>query len=706
MLLEAPDGLCRCSSSAGLGLVRAVRDVAGNAGRGRRPGPGDGGHQPRPGGPGTRPGPGRRDRAGLDGATEAGCPRRPDAGCPDRRAPADRPGGGRPDGGRPDGGRPGGDRLMAASAPASSPFAPPRIEAEQRPDGRLLIRSTEPLREHPVSVVQSFRSHSEAHPDRLLVAERDATGEWARSTWGEVRAEADRLAQGLLDRGLADRPVMILSGNGRLHLTVTLAAMTVGAPVVPASVAYSLQSTDHSKLRAMADLADPGLVVAEDDSFARAVAAVGEGRTVLSRDGELTPEAFSSEPSDEVDRRCAAIRRTDVAKILFTSGSTGTPKGVLNTHGMLAANQQQMRQVWPFLDEEPPVLLDWLPWSHTFGGNHNMNMVLTHGGSLWIDDGRPAPALIGRTARNLPDVRPTLYFNVPAGYAALLPLLEDDAALARAFLDRLRLGFFAAAALPQQLWDRLEKLSAEHGGHMRMTTSWGLTETAPAATTAHFPITRSDVLGVPLPGVEVALVPVGEKREIRVKGPNATRGYHRRPDLSEAAFDEDGFFRTGDAVALADPDDVAAGLVFRGRIAEDFKLSTGTFVSVGTLRPRLLSASQGLLTDAVICGQDGDCVTAMVWLHPAHAGRVDANGVPEGSRRAELAATMARLAADGGGSSQCVERLLVLTQPPQLDAGEITDKGYVNQVAVRDRRSDQLRLLTANPLPRQVVVRS
>jgi feruloyl-CoA synthase len=240
---------------------------------------------------------------------------------------------------------------------------------------------------------------------------------------------------------------------------------------------------------------------------------------------------------------------------------------------------------------------------------------------------------------------------------------------------------------------------------MRMTTSWGLTETAPAATSAHFPITRSDVLGVPLPGVELALVPVGEKSEIRVKGPNVSPGYHRRPDLTEAAFDEEGFFRTGDAVALADPDDVAAGLVFRGRIAEDFKLATGTFVSVGTLRPRLLSASHGLLTDAVICGQDGDCVTAMVWLHPAHAGRVDPNGVPERSLRAELAATMARLAAEGGGSSQCVERLLVLTEPPQLDAGEITDKGYVNQAAVRDRRADLVAQLSADPLPPQIVVR-
>ncbi|MCW2697043.1 MAG: fadD2 [Modestobacter sp.] len=604
--------------------------------------------------------------------------------------------------------------MPADAAPSPAPggvatFSRPRIEAEALADGRLLLRSSEVLAEHPVSVVHSFRAHSAAHPDRLLVAER-AGESWERLSWGEMRRLVDRLAQGLLDRGLADRPVLVLSGNSRLHLAVTLAAMTVGTPVVPTSVAYSLQSADHAELTAMAELVEPGLVVAEDASFARAVAAVAGDRLVLSRDdgvpGSVTPEEFGVEPTDEVDRRCAALHREDVAKILFTSGSTGAPKGVLTTHGMLAANQQQMLQAWPFLAAEPPVLLDWLPWSHTFGGNFCLGLVLAHGGELWIDDGRPVPALIGRTVRNLADVHPTVYLNVPAGFAALLPHLARDEAAARGFFDRLRIGFFAAAALPQQLWDRIEQLAAAHGAQMQMTTAWGLTETSPAATAAHFAITRSDVLGVPLCGLELALVPVGEKTEVRVRGVNVTPGYHRRPELTEAAFDEHGFFRTGDAVVLADPDDVAAGLLFRGRIAEDFKLATGTFVSVGTLRPALLSASQGLLIDAVICGQDGDCVTAMVWLHPDAAGRVDADGVPEESLRADLAATMQRLAAEGGGSSQCVERLLVLTEPAQLDAGEITDKGYVNQAAVRDRRAGLAALLTADPPPVRVVLRS
>jgi feruloyl-CoA synthase len=597
------------------------------------------------------------------------------------------------------------------TAPISTPvtFASPRIVSEPRPDGRLLLRSTEPLRPHAVSVIHDFRAHSQAHPDLLLVAERDANGDWALSTWREIRTQADRLAAGLLARGLADRPVMVLSGNSRLHLVVTLAALTVGAPVVPTSVAYSLQSRDHAKLRAMVELTDSGLIMAEDASFAGAVAAVANGRPLLSRHGDvpgsMTPDELSADPTGEVDVRCARLRRADVAKILFTSGSTGTPKGVVNTHGMLAANQQQMRQVWPFLTGEPPVLLDWLPWSHTFGGNHNLNMVLGNGGSIWIDDGRPAPAMIGRTVRNLTDARPTVYFNVPAGYAALLPHLERNPATARAFLDRLRLGFFAAAALPQELWDRLSTVAARHGSAMRMTTSWGMTETSPAATSAHFAITRSDCLGVPLPGVELALVPIGEKQELRVRGPNVTPGYHRRPELAATAFDEHGYLRTGDAVALVNPDDPASGLVFRGRIAEDFKLATGTFVSVGTLRPRLLSAARGLCTDAVICGENGNQVSALVWLHPDHVHRCDADGMPDAGLRADLVEAMRRLAEEDGGSSQRVERIAILLEPPALDADEVTDKGYVNQRAVREHRAGQVTALTADPCPPHVVVR-
>ncbi len=390
--------------------------------------------------------------------------------------------------------------------------------------------------------------------------------------------------------------------------------------------------------------------------------------------------------------------------MLFTSGSTGAPKGVLTTHGMLTTNQQQLSQVWPFLADEPPVLLDWLPWSHTFGGSHNLGLVLAHGGSLWVDDGRPAPGLIERTLRNLADVSPTLYFNVPAGYAALVPLLERDPAAAGSFLARLRLGFFAAAALPQQLWDRLEALAARHGSTMRMTTSWGMTETAPAATTTHFAVRRSDCLGVPLPGVELRLVPDGDRSELRVRGPHLTPGYLGRPDLTAEAFDEQGYLRTGDAVDLADPADAGQGLVFRGRIAEDFKLATGTFVRVGTLRPALLSAAGGLLTDAVLCGQDGGYVAALAWPAPDQLARLGGDGRPDDALRAALSAALGRLAQAGSGSSQRVERLLLLAEPPSLDAGEVTDKGYVNQRAVRERRAADVARLLAEPCPAEVVV--
>lgn len=541
------------------------------------------------------------------------------------------------------------------------------------------------------SLIHVFRHGSRAHPDRLLLAQRDGDG-WSQTTWGEARTVVDRLAQGLLSRRLEIGSLMLLSGNSREHLLLTLAAWTVGVPVVPTSVAYSLQSEDHAKLKAMAQLVDPVVVFAQDPSFTKALTAIGSGRTVLLADGavggSLSLAELEQDPTSAVDARCDAVTAESFAKILFTSGSTGTPKGVVNPHGMLLANQQQMREVWPFLAEEPPVLLDWLPWSHTFGGNHNIGLVLMNGGSLWIDDGKPVPGLIERTVRNLQDVQPTVYFNVPAGYSALLPLLERDPVTARRFFGRLRLGFFAAAALPQQLWDRMEKLAAEHGSSMQMTTSWGLTETGPAATTTHFSVRRSDCIGVPLPGVELKLVPSGSKTEVRLRGPNVTPGYYQRDDLTAEAFDEEGYLRTGDAVELVDEADPAQGLVFRGRIAEDFKLSTGTFVSVGTLRPALLSAANGLLQDAVITGQDRDHVSALVWLHSDHAHRCDADGRPDDGLRHELQECLARLVASGGGSSQRVERLLLLTEPPVLDAGEITDKGYVNQRAVRERRAE------------------
>ncbi len=430
-------------------------------------------------------------------------------------------------------------------------------------------------------------------------------------------------------------------------------------------------------------------------------------------------ELAATPATSQVDERAAAAGPDTVAKILFTSGSTGQPKGVLTTHRMMCANQQMIRQAWPFLADEPPVLLDWLPWSHTFGGSHNVNQVITQAGTLWIDDGRPTPGMIERTVRNLADVSPTIYYNVPAGYAALLPFLERDRDLAARFFARLRLVFYAGAALPQRLWDAIGELAAAAGSAAPMTTSWGMTETAPAATAAHFRSGRSDCIGVPLPGVEIKLAAVGRRLEARVRGPAVTPGYLGRPDLTEAAFDADGFYRTGDAVELISPGDPDAGLRFDGRIAEEFKLATGTWVRPGTLRPELLSASGGLLQDAVLTGHDAGYIGALGWLSPQRAAQVAGTG---DSGQAALAAGPAALAADPAdpaalaadpavraaaaaaldryntlrtGTSHRIRRLLLLAEPPSLADGEITDKGYLNQRAVLERRAGLVAALHA-----------
>jgi feruloyl-CoA synthase len=582
-------------------------------------------------------------------------------------------------------------------------FGEVRTVVERRPDGAVILRSAIPLPEQAQSMAHAFRATAAAAPDRMLAAQRDGDG-WRELTYAEARAEADAAAQWLLDHRRGDDPLMIVSGNSIEHLVLTLAAFTAGIPVVPVSTAYSLLSADHQKLAAMARLVRPAFVFADAGTqFAGAlkvVAAESEALT-LTADGSGdvdVAELATTAPTEDVDRALAGVGPDTLAKILFTSGSTGHPKGVRNTHRMLTANMAMVRAAWPFLADEPPVLLDWLPWSHTFGGNHNVDLVLTYGGSLYIDDGRPTPELFDKTLRNLRDVRPTLSFDVPAAYALLLPALRADPELARQFLSRLRFVFFAASALPQHLWDGFEKLSGELGRPVPMTTSWGATETAPAATSANYPTGRSDCIGVPLPGVEIKLAPIGDKTEIRVRGPNVTPGYHNRPDLSAAAFDEDGFYRTGDAVRLIDPTDPGRGLQFDGRIAEDFKLLTGTWVRVGALRSRLLEHAQGLVRDAVLAGQDRSYVGALVWLAPAEARRLCGTDDAADPRvRDALRAALQRVNAVADGSSQCICRAVVLSEPASLDAGEITDKGYVNQRATLDRRAAAVELLYADP---------
>jgi feruloyl-CoA synthase len=595
-------------------------------------------------------------------------------------------------------------------------FSPPRIEMTRRPDGCLLLRSADPLRDHPATVVHSLRAWAAARPEHPLVAERGADGPWRTCSYGAADAAARAIGQALLERGLGPgRPLLVLSGNSIGHLLVTLGAMTAGIPVAPVSVAYSLQSRDHARIRAITELIGPGAVYADDAGpFGPALDALGRVPVITAaghRDGAARlAQLAATAPGPEVAGAFAALGPGTIAKILFTSGSTGVPKGVLNTHQMLAANQQMIRQAWPFLAAEQPVIVDWLPWSHTFGGNHNVGLVLTAGGTLYIDAGRPVPGRFAPTVANLADVPPTVYFNVPAGYAQLIPALEADPEFARRFFSRLRLLFNAGAALPASFRDRLGGLAARlGGGEIPVTGSWGATETAPAVTSANFAYTDARCIGAPLPGAEVKLVPAEGAYEIRVRGPMVTPGYFGRPDLTAAAFDEDGFYRSGDAVAPADPADPNAGLVFRGRIAEDFKLATGTFVRVGAVRTALLSALP-ILSDAVIAGEERACVCALAWLNPAEA-RAQLGPLAAADGELIVHDVLHQVLAPGlaaynraVGSAARIERIAVLARPADLDAGELTDKGYINQRQVLKNRSALVELLYRHPPASGVIV--
>jgi feruloyl-CoA synthase len=605
-------------------------------------------------------------------------------------------------------------------------FAAPELDARREPDGTWRLRSAAPLGAYPPTVLASLRRWAAADPDYPLIAERDAAGGWRSRSYGEVSAAAQAVGQGLLDLGLGPgAPLLILSGNSVDHLVVALAAMTAGIPVAPLSTAYSLLSGDHARVRQVAALIGPGGVFAEDTgAFAAALDALtgsggaggagdpGAGRppVVIASRGDRPgavrlDDLAAAAPGARLAAAYAALAPGSLAKILFTSGSTGEPKGVLNTHGMLAANQVMIASAWPFLAGERPVIVDWLPWSHTFGGNHDVNLIITHGGTLYIDAGRPAPALFGHSLANLADVPPTIYLNVPAGYAQLVPALEADPAFAARFFSRLRLMLNAAAALPPSLRARLEAVAQRAGQPVPVTSSWGLTETSPACTTAHYAFDDPACIGIPLPGAEVKLVPADDAYEIRVRGPHVTPGYFGRPDLTRAAFDDEGFYRTGDAARLIDEGRPGLGLAFCGRIAEDFKLTTGTFVRVGAVRTALLSAVP-LLADAVIAGEGQDYVTALAWLNAAEARRLlgreplpaDGEVVTDAGVLEALARALAAAPAAGSaGSAARVRRVLVMSRPADLDRGEITDKGYVNQRRVLRNRAALAGLLYADP---------
>ena len=599
-------------------------------------------------------------------------------------------------------------------------FAPAAVDAQKREDGTLILRSPQALGPYATNLACSLYDWAASSPEQPFLAEREGGGSWRTLTYARAAEQASSLAQALIDRGFgASRPVMVLSGNGIDHALLMLGCMLAGVPICPVSPAYALLSADFGKLKAAWALIRPRLVYVDSfEPYGKALSAIGlEGAELVCSaplpDGVPGTrfQSLARPATREVRERAGSLGREHIAKILLTSGSTGAPKAVVNTHGMLSANQQMLRQCWPFLSRMRPVMLDWLPWNHTFGGNHNFNLVLRNGGTLYLDGGRPTPESIERTVHNLREISPNLYFSVPAGYAMLLPYLEQDEDLARSFLRELRLIFYAAASLPQDVWERLERLSLRHlGRRVPMTSSWGATETAPLATAAHFPLDRAGVIGLPAPGVEIKLAPTGSKLELRVRGPNVTPGYYEQPELTREAFDAEGFYRSGDAGRLLDPGAPEKGLVFDGRLGEDFKLTTGTWVHVGALRVAALAACSPVLQDAAVCGHDRDRIGILAWPNPGAcrplvAGASDAASLAGAPEVREI--VRRGLRAHNGrnpGASTRITRVLLLTEPPSIDANEITDKGYVNQRAVLVHRAALVERLFAEPPGPDVIV--
>lgn len=586
-------------------------------------------------------------------------------------------------------------------------FRPPSVQLEARADGSLLLRSDEPLRPYPRSIATLLVRWARERPDRIFLAERSGDG-WRGITYAEMLEAVRRLGSGLLASGLtAQTPIAILSEASIAHATISLAGLYAGIPVAPISPAYSTQFGDLRRLGFVLEALGPGLVFAADaDVYRDALASVApavplaiERGTPPQRGARTLAELTAAGASPAVDDAHDGVGPDDIAKILFTSGSTGEPKGVVNTHRMLCSNQQSLAQLWPFLGTHDVVMVDWLPWHHTFGGNHNFNLVLFAGGTLYIDDGRPMPGRFERSVEALTEHPPTVYFNVPRGHKLLVDALKADDGFARRFFSRLRLIGNAAAALPRTTWTALRELSERYGGEVAVTGAWGLTETAPMATAVHYPLRDPADIGLPGPGTELLFVAAEHKLEVRVRGPLVTPGYWRRDDLTARAFDGEGFYRTGDAVRFADRSDPAQGLLFDGRIAENFKLSSGTWVDAGAVRLAVIAAAGALVDDVVVAGENRDEVGLLLFVGP----RARDQFADESSLRAAVAELLGAYNASVAGSSQYVARAVLAFEPLSPAEGEITDKGSVNQRRVLDRRSDAVLRIFAEPPPADVI---
>ncbi|NBX61030.1 MAG: feruloyl-CoA synthase [Betaproteobacteria bacterium] len=583
------------------------------------------------------------------------------------------------------------------------------VQVQTRNDGVQYVQADLPLAAHPHRMTDKLLHWARVTPERICLARRKrlpdgATGEWEHLTYAQAVTAARRIGQALLQRHLSvDRPVVILSENSLEHGMMALACMMVGIAYCPVSPAYATLSKDFDKLKHILHTLTPGLVMAADaQRYGPAIeACVPKDVDVVLVNGELNrshtrfSDLLQTNDTAAVDAAMQATGPDTVVKFLFTSGSTNLPKGVINTHRMWCANQQQMWQSMPVLGEAPPVLVDWLPWNHTFGGNHNVGLVLFHGGSLYIDDGKPVPALMPETLRNLREIAPTVYFNVPTGLEAIANAMHNDDQLRRNLLSQVRMFFYSGAALAQPIWDSLHAAQErELGQRIVMGTGLGMTETGPFGIFVPRPEVESGDLGLPAAGLQLKLVPIGDKVEVRYKGPNVTPGYWRAPQATAEAFDEEGFLKSGDAVVWRNPSNPNEGLRFDGRIAEDFKLATGTFVSVGPLRARIIAAGAPYVQDAVITGLNMNEVGAMLFTTPRvrelsplppHASLADTLQHPQ--VMSFFQGLLDALATQSTGSANRVARMVLLSEPPSIDSGEVTDKGSINQRAVLKHRA-------------------
>lgn len=593
------------------------------------------------------------------------------------------------------------------------------VELTPADDGSLHVIPTRPLPPYPRRLTDRLLYWADVAPDRIYMAQRRPTGAWREITYSQALDHARAIAAALAERRLsAERPVAMLSGNDLDHAMLALGCLYAGVPFAAISPSYSTVSTDFARLGYIMEKLTPGMVFAADqDAYGQALDAVlpPDAELVLGngeRGGRSTPfrDLLATAPSDAAEAAHAAVGPDTIAKFLYTSGSTGNPKGVITTQRMLCSNQVMLRESLAFMKEEPPVLIDWLPWNHVFGGSHNVGLVLYNGGSLYIDGGKPTASGIAQTIRNLRDIPPSIYFNVPKGFEELIPHLRQDDGLRERFFSRLKVLFFAGAGISPVVWDALEDLAVRTLGHrVPILTGLGATETAPFAMVCDLDHARPGRVGLPVPGVRLKLVPVDGKMEARVRGPSVTPGYWREPELTAAAFDLDGYYRLGDALRLVDEGDPAKGYLFDGRLNEDFKLSSGTWVSTGPLRAGLVARLAPLARDVIVAGLNRDDIAILIFPDLDAVSRLapglEGDALLADTRvRAAFGERLSAAARDATGSSNRVARALVLAAPPDIDRGELTDKGTISQKAVLSNRAELVEELYARPYASRVLV--